>query len=421
MAQPVFISYSSKDRQIAQTLCQALEARGQNCWIAGRDVKPGENFQEAIVRALREARVMVLVFTSNANNSEEIKKEIVLAGRNHVTVVPVRVEDVIPSDAFAYEFATRQWIDLFQDWERQVEQLTIQIDDILGKPPQERKVAPVPPAAKPPNRARTAMIVLAGVLILGGIALAVWRPWVSNAPPPSPVVAQAPAPAAQPVTAAPAPAPAPQPAAAAPAPQPEHIAKVVKQKATAVASAAPAPAASAPVASAAPPAPVPAADPDEAAWQSASSTPSSAAYAQYIRAYPGGHHLQEAQLAMANLILGGPATGKNFDGAWQTTWTCPDLGRYPGYSYFFTGQVSDGVYHGVKGEKGQPSSMTLDGKIESDGAAAFTGEVIVGSSLVGLGAARGSASDFHAVALFESGRASGRRIEGRGCTLSFQR
>jgi hypothetical protein len=87
---PIFISYSSKDKDIAETIYQALEARGLDCWIACRNVNPGENFQEAIVRALRAAKVMLLVFTSNANNSDEIKKELVLAGRHHVTVVPVR-------------------------------------------------------------------------------------------------------------------------------------------------------------------------------------------------------------------------------------------------------------------------------------------------------------------------------------------
>jgi hypothetical protein len=163
------------------------------------------------------------------------------------------------------------------------------------------------------------------------------------------------------------------------------------------------------------------ADPDEATWQGASSSASREGFAQYLKNYPAGHHTQEAQLAMANVILGSPATGKNFDGNWQTTWTCPNLGQYPGYTYQFSGQVMDGAYHGLRGIKGQPSSMVLDGKIESDGMAAFSGEVVVGSSLVGLGAARGTPSDFHAVATFQNSSASGRRVEGRACTLSFQR
>jgi hypothetical protein len=78
---------------------------------------------EAIMRAIRTTKVMVLVFSENANNSEEIKREIVLAGNAKLTVIPVRVEDVVPGDAFAYQFATRQWIDLFDDWDSQIERL----------------------------------------------------------------------------------------------------------------------------------------------------------------------------------------------------------------------------------------------------------------------------------------------------------
>ncbi len=163
------------------------------------------------------------------------------------------------------------------------------------------------------------------------------------------------------------------------------------------------------------------AESDAAAWQSIGSSPSRAGYAQYLKDFPAGQHAAEAQLAMANLILNGPATGKNFDGTWQTIWTCQNLGQYPGYSYQFNGQVMGGVYHGLRGEKGQPSSMVLDGKIESDGAAGFFGEIIVGSSVVGLGAARGTPSDFHAIASFQNSKGSGSRIEGRPCTLSFQR
>src|SRR5438876_377741 len=103
MSAPVFISHSSKDQKVAKDICLALEERGLACWIAGRDVAPGENFQEAIVRAIRAAKVMVMVFSSNANASPEIKKELALAGQNDLFVIPVRVENAPLSDAFAYE------------------------------------------------------------------------------------------------------------------------------------------------------------------------------------------------------------------------------------------------------------------------------------------------------------------------------
>lgn len=117
---PIFISHASKDRKFAATICDALEERGFYCWMANRDIRAGEDFAEAIVRAIRAAAVMILVFSSNANNSDEIKKELALAGQSRLIVLPVRVEDVTPEGAFAYQLATRQWIDLFDDWEQSI-------------------------------------------------------------------------------------------------------------------------------------------------------------------------------------------------------------------------------------------------------------------------------------------------------------
>src|ERR1700741_4639334 len=119
----IFISFASQDRKVASTLCKALESRGFKCWISSRDILPGENFQIAIVRAIRNAKIMLLVFTANSNNSDEMNKELALASQNKLMVVPLRIEDVTPNDAFAYEFATRQWIDFFADWEAAIQQL----------------------------------------------------------------------------------------------------------------------------------------------------------------------------------------------------------------------------------------------------------------------------------------------------------
>jgi TPR repeat protein len=132
MAATVFLSHASKDRKMAETICQAVESRGVQCWMSNRDVHPGENFQEAIVRAIRAAKVMLFVFSANSNNSDEVKKEIVLASQNKLFVVPVRVEDVAPNDSLLYEFATRQWIDLFNDWETSLDQLMTQIKAVTA-------------------------------------------------------------------------------------------------------------------------------------------------------------------------------------------------------------------------------------------------------------------------------------------------
>jgi hypothetical protein len=46
---------------------------------------------------------------------------------------------VAPNYALAYEFATRQWIDLFTDWEHEIERLASQIGDILRKGHRNRR------------------------------------------------------------------------------------------------------------------------------------------------------------------------------------------------------------------------------------------------------------------------------------------
>ena len=189
MAKPVFISYSSKDGKIAASICSALEARGHRCWMSSRDVRPGENFQGAIVRAIREARVMVMVFSSNANNSDEIKKEMALASHSRLMVIPVRAEDVLPSEDFTYELATRQWIDMFDDWEQAIEQLGAQIDLAVpredGAPQLSASSTPPNPASPKKSRAPLFAGIAAALLASGAGAFWLTRPQAA-APQPTP-------------------------------------------------------------------------------------------------------------------------------------------------------------------------------------------------------------------------------------------
>ena len=129
-AAQVFISYATADRKEALAVTRAIESRGTKCWISSRDVRPGENYQEAIVRTIRNSRAMVLVFSDAANNSDEIKKELSLASKHHVPVMALRIEDVEPSDAFAYELSTRQWIDAFENWDRSVDALVETLNQV---------------------------------------------------------------------------------------------------------------------------------------------------------------------------------------------------------------------------------------------------------------------------------------------------
>jgi hypothetical protein len=421
---PIFISYSSKDQDMAETICRALEARGHQCWISCRDVNPGQNFQEAIVQALRSAQVMLLVFTANANNSDEIKKELVLAGRHRVTVVPIRVEDVAPNDAFAYELATRQWIDLFSDWEKEIERLAVRIGQILqtGKPPDGAgaEAATFAGARRRIGAGRrlgpgivVAISALVAVLLVTGAALLYLRPFARPPSAASPVPQQTAAapsppsqPAASPAKAEPPPAPAPTPALPPPA--------------QATAPPAPEPSA-APPSRTAPPESAPAAtlSADDVAWQAATAADTIAAFNDYLKASPAGAHVEEAQLQIADLILASPAKSKPYDGPWSARISCPASGRAEGYISELSAEVKDGAFHASMGNAGEAGWLIVDGKIGTDGAAAFVARGFAGSRGRPPGVPLGTPYFFHALAQFERTSGAGKRIEFRPCNPIF--
>ncbi len=72
----VFISHSSKDREIADKICYFLEAHGISCWIAPRDVRAGQDdYGAAIQDAIDQSSIFLLVHTADSNESARVKRE----------------------------------------------------------------------------------------------------------------------------------------------------------------------------------------------------------------------------------------------------------------------------------------------------------------------------------------------------------
>jgi TIR domain len=109
----VFISYSSEDREAAEQICQALESRGLSCWIAPRDIQGGQSWAAAIVRAIEECRVMLVVVSTSANISRQMPREVELADSKHRAVLPVRIQNVALVKDLEFFLGNRQWIDAF--------------------------------------------------------------------------------------------------------------------------------------------------------------------------------------------------------------------------------------------------------------------------------------------------------------------
>jgi TolB-like protein len=111
-ARDVFVSYASQDAAVANSVVERLERRGIRCWIAPRDVKPGAQYADAIVRAINEAKTLVLVLSQSAVGSSHVGREIERAASKHKQVIALKIDAAALTPALEYFLSESQWIDV---------------------------------------------------------------------------------------------------------------------------------------------------------------------------------------------------------------------------------------------------------------------------------------------------------------------
>lgn len=140
----VFISYATPDKTVADTICHFLEAEGVRCWIAPRDIPPGGDWPTHIPVAIEASRLMVLVFSDNANASDFVQREVTLAANSKVPLIPFRVEEVPPKGGLKLHLVNVHWLDaLSPPLAAHVRSLVGRVFELLGDGKQN--LAPTPP------------------------------------------------------------------------------------------------------------------------------------------------------------------------------------------------------------------------------------------------------------------------------------
>jgi hypothetical protein len=125
----VFISHAHEDGPTAAFLVTALEREGVTCWIAPRDIERGASWDDAIVSALDQTSLFVLIFSRFSNVSRQVAKELVLADARRIDLRPVRLDQTSPSGGMEYHLSRPQWIDVsgMPDVEAQVGEIVRQL------------------------------------------------------------------------------------------------------------------------------------------------------------------------------------------------------------------------------------------------------------------------------------------------------
>ena len=96
----VFISYKSRknapdsiDEIAANKLCEAIEASGITCWIAPRDIEPGEReYEEAIMDAIDNCQVLLIVYSCHSRKSRDMKYELKYADEKDKIIIPFIID-----------------------------------------------------------------------------------------------------------------------------------------------------------------------------------------------------------------------------------------------------------------------------------------------------------------------------------------
>jgi Tol biopolymer transport system component len=153
MTHDVFISYSHRNKKTADAVCLALEKLGVGCWISHRDIKTGQIWAEAIIEAINHSRIMVVVFSSFSNNSQQVWREIERAVNREIPIITLRVENVELSDTMAYYLSLAHWLDAISPpFRKHLQQLTIRVKSLLEtensdtpawKPAREKPKTPI--------------------------------------------------------------------------------------------------------------------------------------------------------------------------------------------------------------------------------------------------------------------------------------
>ena len=135
----VFISYSSKNQKVVEAMCAYLEQHKVRCFVAYRDIPKGVVWAKAIVEALDESKMMVVVFSEEFNLSDQVDREIELASEDKKPILTFRISNTMFKGAKKYYLKNINWIDAFPNPENLFDSLLDNVAKLIGTSAPEKE------------------------------------------------------------------------------------------------------------------------------------------------------------------------------------------------------------------------------------------------------------------------------------------
>lgn len=109
----LFISYATVNEEIANKVVSLIEKRGYKCFIAPRNIDTGKEYASEIIRGISNSLAVMLICSTASDKSGYVLREINSAVARNKTIIPLRIESFIPSEAMEFYLGPTQWLDAF--------------------------------------------------------------------------------------------------------------------------------------------------------------------------------------------------------------------------------------------------------------------------------------------------------------------
>jgi formylglycine-generating enzyme required for sulfatase activity len=155
----IFLSYSRADRPKAEIMAKALEADGFSVWW-DKVLRAGQTYDEVTETMLREAQVVIVLWSQTSVQSKWVRAEATLGQRN-CELVPAMIEEaerpimfelVQTADLIGWEGdrSETRWTEFVDDIKRSLHKAKTTENAAPVPPPASKPASPVPaPAPKP--------------------------------------------------------------------------------------------------------------------------------------------------------------------------------------------------------------------------------------------------------------------------------
>ena len=132
----VFISYQREDRPFVERLRNVLVQHAQNVWLDTSEILAGQDWQKAIIKALRGASAILLLASRYSAKSQWVRYEITSLLSMGKLVIPVLLDDT-GKELLTGSLANLQWVDFRQgDFNSGVKMIVSALANVL--PPVRR-------------------------------------------------------------------------------------------------------------------------------------------------------------------------------------------------------------------------------------------------------------------------------------------